>query len=164
MKNSRLPSCRSRPQIGSSASTPTTRGLRALAQSFDCLWRPRLAQTVCSVLFAPVQELVSGSDVVNQERQVRCSRVNRWEKAVRVKQRLPDELGGARWMRSARRVRGVGKTASCTPGPTRQRMVGGGITPRDRQVGPACRRGCRFRLARGRDRWAMLGCVRRGKI
>jgi hypothetical protein len=30
---------------------------------------------VCSVLFAPAQELVSGYDEVNKERQVRCGRV-----------------------------------------------------------------------------------------
>jgi hypothetical protein len=48
----------------------------------------------------------------------------------------------------------VGKTTSSASGPTRQRMGGGGVTPRDRRVGHACRRGCRFGLARGKVRWA----------
>jgi hypothetical protein len=36
-------------------------------------------------------------------------------------------------------------------------MVGGGVTPRDRRVGPPYRRGCRFGLARGKVRWAEGG-------
>jgi hypothetical protein len=43
---------------------------------------------------------------------------------------------------------GVGKTTSSAPGPTCQRMGGGGVTPCDRRVDPACRRGCELGLAR----------------
>jgi hypothetical protein len=66
---------------------------------------------------------------------------------------LFDELGGMRWLRSARRAHEVGKTASSTKGPACQWMVGGGITPRDRRVGLACRRERRFGLRGEGIRW-----------
>jgi hypothetical protein len=121
--------CDDLPPIGSSASPATPRGFRALAQTLVCRLWSRLALVVYSVLSAPAQELGFGSDEVNRRGEVRLGH-KYGRKPSELSNNLHDELGGMRWLRSAHRARGVGKTAS--NGPACQRMVGGGIAPHDR--------------------------------